>query len=400
VPALLAVACASVHVEPIGPGYKKSSADEDEKKLWEASADLARALERARLLYHQSSLESYLNEVAGKLWRITGLPSELSAKVRVIKHPFLNAFTTPDGQIYFHSGLLARLENEAQFAVILGHEFTHYIKRHTLKEERLLEQRISLIKVLQVLAMTAGAVGGPGLAALAGDAGGRAGALWTLASVSGYSQEHETEADTEGFRFLVAGGYDVDEAPKVFEHLRRRLDSHVEQPFFFATHPKLEQRMDNYRRLAQAEKKSRPLAASGVANTDGYMEAIRQLQLENIEMDLEIGRLETAKWVLDIHLGRWPASARGHFLLGSYYRKSSGSAGDHRAQATAAYREALRLDPEFAEASRELGLIHRARDEIKPALEALRRYLALRPEATDAPIIRGYLSELEKRAEH
>jgi predicted Zn-dependent protease len=70
-----------------------------------------------------------------------------------------------------------------------------------------------------VLAITAGAVAGPAAAELAGLATERAGSLRALASVSGYSQELETEADTKGFRFLIVGGYDVHEAPKVFEHL-------------------------------------------------------------------------------------------------------------------------------------------------------------------------------------
>jgi predicted Zn-dependent protease len=386
-------------VAPLGVEHKSFQAEEDERKLWEAAAELAKALERAGLLYHDPALENYLNEVTRKLWTRSGLPLELAARIRVIKHPFLNAFAAPDGQIYFHSGLLARLENEAQFAVILGHELTHYIQRHTLKEKRLVEQRTTLIKFLQVLAITASAVGGPGAAVLVGTVTERAGSLWALASVSGYSQELETEADTEGFRFLIRGGYDVEEAPKVFEHLRQELDLHVQQPFFFATHPKLEQRIDNYRKLVAGEKRSKAGSETGLTNTDRYMESIRELQLENTAMDLEIGRFETAKWVLEKHLARWPTSPRAQFLLGSYFRKSSGSGEIRITQAIAAYREALRLNPDFAEANRELGLIYRAQGDVRRALEELRQYLSLRPEAMDAPIIRGYVDELQKRTE-
>jgi tetratricopeptide (TPR) repeat protein len=129
------------------------------------------------------------------------------------------------------------------------------------------------------------------------------------------------------------------------------------------------------------------------------MESIRELQLENVAMDLEIGRFATAKLVLERHLGRWPLSPRAHFLLGSYFRKSSGSTGSYTMQAIAAYHEALRLNPAFAEASRELGLIYRAQGDAPRALEALRHYLSLSPEAVDAPIIRGYIDSLGKRSE-
>ena len=36
-------------------------------------------------------------------------------------NPSLNAFAYPTGAIYVHSGLLARLDNEAQLAAVLGH---------------------------------------------------------------------------------------------------------------------------------------------------------------------------------------------------------------------------------------------------------------------------------------
>ena len=36
----------------------------------------------------------------------------------------------PNGRIYVHTGLLAWLDNEAQLAMILGHEMTHVTKRH------------------------------------------------------------------------------------------------------------------------------------------------------------------------------------------------------------------------------------------------------------------------------
>jgi predicted Zn-dependent protease len=386
-------------VTPLGVNDKAFQAEEDEKMLREAAAELAKAMERAGLFYQDAALESYLNEIARKLCASAGLPAELPLKVKVIKHPFLNAFAAPDGQIYFHSGLLARLENEAQFAVILGHELTHYIQRHTLKEKKLTEQRASLLKLLQVLAITAGAVGGPGAAMALGAATERAGSLWALASLSGYSQELETEADTGGFRFLIKGGYDPQEAPKVFEHLRQDLDVNVQQPFFFATHPNLEQRIDNYRKLLAAVKQSESLSATGATNADRYMESIRELQLENAAMDLEIGRFATAKLVLERHLGRWPTSPRAHFLLGTYFRKTSGSTGTYTPQAIAAYREALRLNPAFGEASRDLGLIYRAQGDAPQAVEALRHYLSLNPDAVDAPIIRGYIDELEKRTE-
>jgi predicted Zn-dependent protease len=45
--------------------------------------------------------------------------------VTTVKDPNLNAFTFGGGLVYVHAGLLARLENEAQLAMILAHEIAH-----------------------------------------------------------------------------------------------------------------------------------------------------------------------------------------------------------------------------------------------------------------------------------
>ena len=54
----------------------------------------------------------------------------------VLRDPTLNAFALPNGRIYIHSGLLARLDNEAQLAMIVGREMTYVINRHALSVTR------------------------------------------------------------------------------------------------------------------------------------------------------------------------------------------------------------------------------------------------------------------------
>src|SRR5207245_8552276 len=50
----------------------------------------------------------------------------------VLRDPTLAAFAMPEGRVFLHTGLLSRLENEAQLATILGHEVTHVYERHYL----------------------------------------------------------------------------------------------------------------------------------------------------------------------------------------------------------------------------------------------------------------------------
>lgn len=55
-------------------------------------------------------------------------------KVRIIKNDtIMNAFAVPGGYLYFYTGLIKYLDDEAQFAGVTAHEMTHSDKRHTTK---------------------------------------------------------------------------------------------------------------------------------------------------------------------------------------------------------------------------------------------------------------------------
>ena len=66
------------------------------------------------------------------------------------------------------------------------------------------------------------------------------------------------------------------------------------------------------------------------------------------------------------------------------------------------YEQALRLDQRHAVATRELGMTYyrttgsaRSPEATTAALRYLRRYLSLRPDASDADYVRVYIGELE-----
>ncbi len=47
-----------------------------------------------------------------------------------------NASSLPDGRIYLTTGMLAHVENEAQLAMVLGHEIGHVAEEHALESLR------------------------------------------------------------------------------------------------------------------------------------------------------------------------------------------------------------------------------------------------------------------------
>jgi regulator of sirC expression with transglutaminase-like and TPR domain len=67
-------------------------------------------------------------------------------------------------------------------------------------------------------------------------------------------------------------------------------------------------------------------------------------------------------------------------------------------QALTAYQRATSLDAAYAEPHRELGLLYRRLRDAENARAAFERYLALRPDAVDASIIRKFLRDLQDHA--
>jgi predicted Zn-dependent protease len=133
---LLAAACATRQVPPIGADGKPFKPEADERALWaQAEKEEAALLKKAKV-YDDPLLEEYLANIGDRL-----TPDEVRAagapfKYGVIRDPTLNAFAMPNGRVYVHTGLLSRLDNESQLAMILGHEMTHVTHRHALSFQR------------------------------------------------------------------------------------------------------------------------------------------------------------------------------------------------------------------------------------------------------------------------
>ncbi len=381
------IACASTDLPPIGQTGRDFRPETDEQKLWLQAEAIERALENEGVIHDDPALEGYLNRVSERL--LAGQLAETGTKVRVrvVKNPFLNAFALPNGALFLHSGMLSRMGNEAQLAAVLGHEIAHFTHRHAVREMRLTKNRIVAASV--TAALLAGLAGDPQAGASFAELSQSVLALWTALTVTGYSRELEAEADQLGLEAMIAAGYDPNEATEVFQQLKQELDEMgVEEPYYFGSHPRLDERIEKHRRLL-AERKA-PLA-DRYRGAEAYGDSISAVLLENAALDLSIGRIETARASVIRHLAGNPESARGHFMLGECHRRS-GRGEPETAAAVTAYREAIRLDPEYAEPPRARGMIYRGGDRADEARAEFARYLELAPNAVDRPIIEGYLA--------
>jgi beta-barrel assembly-enhancing protease len=76
-------------------------------------------------------VSDYINEVADRLLKNEpALRKEL--KFYTAKSPVYNASSTDQGIIFVNTGLISRLNSEAQLAFVLSHEIAHYVKKHNM----------------------------------------------------------------------------------------------------------------------------------------------------------------------------------------------------------------------------------------------------------------------------
>lgn len=363
----------------------------DEARLWDDARALQRRIDQDSSVYRDSVLEAYVTAVARRVAGASLDTSTFSPRVRILSNPLLNAFALPHGTIYVHTGILARMDNEAQLATVLGHELAHVTHRHSIRELRAARNKRTVAQVFSGVTTVAGAVAlGAGAATVISSLTGPLGNLWLMTAVNGYSRELESQADTVGLQSMTRAGYDPCEAPKVFEHLQRTYDAgRVPETFYYGTHPRLLVRQGNY--LNMLGRQCIGAAADSTPRSrDNYQERMSVLVLDNAFLDFEIDRIATAEAGLKRHLATRPTSPRGHFLRGEIARWRG-----RTDTAIAAYKEAVRLDTTYADPHRELGFLYRELGRRQEARAALRRYMELSPAALDAPIVEDQLIKLE-----
>ena len=413
---LLAASCATRNVPPIGAGGQPFKPEADEVRLWAQAEKEEQALLKKVKAYDDPLLDEYLGRIGDRL-----LPDEVRAaggpglRFGVISDPTLNAFAMPNGRIYVHSGLLSRLDNEAQLSMILGHEMTHVDHRHALKFERDAMNKQILYTVLSVAASIGVAVAA-GSRARSGDYVGAAVLSQTanailgiglqlaaIAAINGYGRDLEREADGEGMARLVRAGYDPKEAPKVFALLQSQSkDGGSLETFFFGSHPKLQERIDTTTELLRTSYAESAAAPNTLKDTEEFALRMRTVVRENALLDIRAGRFKLAQGQLDRVLAITPKDPVAHLYFGDLYRLQSQrarSTEDRAAlarQALDAYERSAQLDPAFADPFRQLGFLYYQQKENERAREAFKRYLALKPDAPDGKRIKEYLLELDR----
>jgi predicted Zn-dependent protease len=320
-------------------------------------------------------------------------------RVRTFKDPEFNAFAVATGGIYFHTGTLLRLDDEAQLASVLGHEGTHVTADHMYRH-------VTSAKKASVITLVAGlAAAGygvpPDLVSIIG-----------YSSMAGFSRSYEREADRGGFDRMVAAGYDAHAGAEAFARLERELTArHVSQgPYFFASHPAVKDRVET---LTEFAGESPP---PGERYVERYREVTLRARMSALEQIHRAGNGKVLVFLLEDEklLGTLPPQARFYLAEGFRLRaekakkdsKDRRSAQEIEAQraedATRSideYQRTISEAPEFGPTWQALAL-HYYRVGDKPrALELFRRYVELVPDPKQSGYARQYIDALSKELE-
>jgi beta-barrel assembly-enhancing protease len=157
-----------------------------------------------KLSPEQQALDSYVqqvgNAVSGNAHR--RLPYSFHL---VPDHGMINAFSLPGGPVYVGEGMLDLMTSEDELAAVIGHEVEHIDHYHCAErvqiEARLRNLQLGIVgAILQIPVQ-----------------------VWE----AGYNKDEELEADREGIRLAVLGGYSPYGAVTMFERFSKLRSEYV-----------------------------------------------------------------------------------------------------------------------------------------------------------------------------
>jgi predicted Zn-dependent protease len=192
-----------------------------------------------------AELNGYLAEVGGGMAKLTHR-KHMPYSFRAVNSVAVNGYTMPAGSIALARGLLIEMEDEAEFAAVLGHELGHVNARHA--GERMSKQMLTSLFVAG-LAAYVGTQWEEYSELAAGLGGVGAGLL-----LARYSRDDEREADSLGMEYVVRSGLNPGGMVSLqdkFRKLRKRKPGAVD--LLFSTHPMNDERYHTAMALARGK---------------------------------------------------------------------------------------------------------------------------------------------------
>lgn len=330
--------------------------------------------------YRDEQLHSYLKEIVTRIHAVSHRPN-LPVDFAIQNSSVPNAWAIP-GHVVMTRGLIAGLENEAEFVFVMGHEMGHVAARHSARQ--------MTYGLLQQVGLGAAgmALSGSDYANLALGVGAAGSSLLLLK----YSRDDELESDRLGIEYMVRLGYDPRNAISAHRNLERISGQYLkylgkeapERGFFedlLSTHPRTSARIDELQMMIDRIQ-DRRISGDGTFHhrfqdrTAGLRE-MNRVYLEYYDpaaRAYQANKLDEADSLVEKALlkdRRQPAfqTLKGFIML---KRKAFAEAKD-------SFQTAMLIDKEYAPAYRGMGTLFFMQNNYRNSIEYLKQSLSLFP---------------------
>ncbi len=242
-----------------GPGGKTSLviiSTDQEVALGQAMAHEVDSTEKA---LPDPQWQAYLNEVGQKLVSVCDR-KDIQYRFTVIQSDQINAFAAPGGYVYFYTGVLSMMDNEAEMAAVMAHEISHVVARHGAKR---LQATMGAAMAYELVmgdskSKTFQAAVGVGMNLL----------------FAGYSRENEREADEYAVTYMVRAGYDPAAMETMFDKLASSGTTSNAFEKLVSSHPETQERIANTK---ETIRRHSPMPANLQLGTQKYEQMKKRL---------------------------------------------------------------------------------------------------------------------------
>ena len=383
--ATLAAVPAAARISPnslkplIGPGYRP--VDTDEKGLWQQMDRVEEEVAGSNLLIRDPDLNRYLQGLIGRV----GGPAAKDMRIYLARVPEFNAMMFPTGFTVFFSGLLLRMRDEAQLAGVIAHESSHFLLKHQIRSWRDMKRKTNIFTALTMVAGVAGGASGTYTGDLV-----RLAELGTMLTLFRYSRQLEAESDALGVKLIADAGYSPLSMSETWDQLITELEwsakernKRVDRGYsLFSTHPAPRAR------LADLKASAAELTLPGRTFERGrerYLQALQPIRATLFDDQVKLNDPGASTYIVET-LAKDGWNGQLLFARGEIDRLRNNQA--RQQLAAGYYARAVAYPDAPADAWRWHGVMLMKQGRTGEGRTALQRYLALAPNAPDAPFVR------------
>jgi predicted Zn-dependent protease len=329
--------------------------------------------------YHDDELKVYLGGIVNDLWRNSERP-HLPMQFYIQNTSVPNAFALP-GYVAITRGLLSEMENEAQFAAVMGHEAGHVMARHSA-------QRLSRMQ-LQQLGLAVGS------AALEGTEGAdtllKIGAAGSSLLLLKFDRGQEIQSDRLGARYMSELGYDPNEAISAHKVLESSVDNYLQRlgkargedslvSNLLSTHPRTSVRLDEIQEMIN---ELPPYRVKGDGKfVKRFQKATRKIKdvnkiyhiYDRAEILYNEEKYSESEKKLSEAIGKDSDQAPFYNLLGLIKLRQK-----KYEEAAVSYKKALSIASDYQPSIYGIGLVSFLQDRYRPAIKRFEKSLKLFP---------------------